>query len=103
MCCNGSKKVIQQLHAVASTWSSCIELPIQHLFLGIFADAGLTIYDGNVMNVYTHSPVLKNTYLQVEEAYAEWCRDKYKTKLSKRMVLHIKHALQGHSKSGKSG
>jgi len=24
MCCNGSKKAVPQLHAVASTWSSCV-------------------------------------------------------------------------------
>ena len=34
MCCNGSKHAAPQLHAVASTWLSCVELPIQRLFLG---------------------------------------------------------------------
>ena len=34
MCCNGLKKAVLQLHAVASTWSFYVELPIQQLFLG---------------------------------------------------------------------
>ena len=37
MCANGSKRAAPGLHAVASTWSSCVELPIQRLFLGISA------------------------------------------------------------------
>ena len=47
MCCNGSKKAVPQLHAVASAWSLCVELPIQQVFLGICTNAGLTIYSGD--------------------------------------------------------
>ena len=43
MCCNGSKNEASQLHDVASTWSSDVELPIQRVFLGIAADLGNTI------------------------------------------------------------
>lgn len=29
LCCNGSKKAAPKLHAMAQTWSSCVELPVQ--------------------------------------------------------------------------
>ena len=38
MCCNGSKNTAPQLHAVTSTLFSCLELPVQRLFLCIAAD-----------------------------------------------------------------
>ena len=101
MCCNGSKKEVPQLHAVASTWSSCVELPVQRLFLGICADAGLTIYCSDATDAYAHSPAPNDTYLQVDDAYAEWYNNKFKGKINKRMVLPVHHALQGHPKSGK--
>ena len=63
ICCNGSKKAVPQLHVVASTWSSCVELPLQRLFLGICANAGLTIYGGDATDAYAHSPSPNNTYL----------------------------------------
>ena len=44
MCCNGSKQAAPQLHAVASTWSSCVKLPVKRVFLGIDADLGLTVF-----------------------------------------------------------
>ena len=44
MCCDGSKQAAPQLHTVASTWSSCVELPVQRVFLGIAANLGLTIF-----------------------------------------------------------
>ena len=102
MCCNGSKKAVPQLHAVASTWSSCVELPVQRLFLGICADAGLTIYGGDATDAYAHSPAPNDTYLQVDDAYAEWYNNKFKDKINKRMVLPVHHALQGHPESEKN-
>ena len=69
MCWNiGSKKAVPQLHAVASTWSLCVELSIQQLFLGICVNAGLTIYGGDVTDAYAHSPAPNDTYLQVDNA-----------------------------------
>jgi hypothetical protein len=37
LCCNGSKMAAPQLHALANTWSSCVEQPIQHIFLALCA------------------------------------------------------------------
>ena len=98
---NGSKKVVPQLHIVARTWSSCVELPVQRLFLGICADSGLTIYGGDATDAYAHSLAPNDTYLQVDDAYAEWYKNKTNKTISKRMVLPVKHALQGHPKNGK--
>ena len=78
-----------------------IELLIQQLFLGICANAGLTIYGGDATDAYAHSPAPNDTYLQVDDAYAEWYKNKTNETISKRMVLPVKHALQGHPKSGK--
>ena len=65
MCCNDSK------NTVASTWSSCVELSVQYLFLEICANAGLTIYRGDATDAYGHYPAPNNTYLQVDNAYTE--------------------------------
>ena len=78
---------------VTNNWSSCIELPIQCLSLGICADVGLSIYGGDATDTYKYSPVPNNTYLQVDDEYTEWYRDKHKRKLSKSMILPVKHAL----------
>ena len=43
MCFNGSKNAVPNLHAIASTWSSCVHLPVQRLFLGICAALELNI------------------------------------------------------------
>ena len=71
MCCNGSKKAAPQLHAVASTWSSCVELPVQRVFLGIAADLGLTIFGGDATDAYAHSPAPNDTYLAIDDVYAD--------------------------------
>ena len=71
MCCNRSRASAPQLHAVASTWSSCVSLPIQRLFLGMCADLGMIIYGGDATDAYAHSPAPNNTYLSVNDAYAK--------------------------------
>ena len=55
MCCNGSKEAVPHLHAVASTWSSCVELPVQRMFLGICAALELNIYGSDIIDTYAHS------------------------------------------------
>ena len=102
MCCNGSKNAAPQLHAVASTWSSCVELPVQRIFLGIAADLGNTIYGGDATDAYAHAPSPNDTFLTVDDAYLEWFRKKFPGRpISRKYVLPVKHALQGHPESGK--
>ena len=97
MCCNGSKKVAPQLHAVASTWSYCVELPVQQVFLGIAADLCLTVYGGDT----TDSPPPNDTYLAIDDAYADWYKDKFGVEVNRRYILPVYHCLQGHPESRK--
>ena len=71
MCCNESKTTAPQLHVVASTWSSCVELPVQRVFLGIAADLGNTIFGGDVTDAYAYAPSPSDTYLTVNHVYME--------------------------------
>ena len=43
-CCDGSERAAPKLRQMVSTWSSCVELPIQRLFLGIAASKSLKLY-----------------------------------------------------------
>jgi hypothetical protein len=91
-----------QLHALANTWSSCVEQPIQRIFLALCASQGLTIYGGDVTDAYAHSPSPEvPTYLSIDDAYADWYEKKFKKTLNRRWVLPIQHSLQGHPESGK--
>ena len=83
MCCNGSKKAVLQLHAVASTWSSCVELPVQRLFMGLCADMELTIYGVNATDAYAYSPAPSDTYLAIDDAYTNWYFKKHGEQISK--------------------
>ena len=101
MCCDGSKRAAPQLHAVASTWSSCVELPVQRIFLGIAADLNLTIYGGDATDAYAHSPAPNDTYLAIDDAYADWYKDRFGEEIDRQYILPVKHCLRGHPESGK--
>ena len=102
LCCNGSKKAAPLLHSIASTYSSCVEHPIQRLFLAISASQNLKIYGGDAKDAYGHSPGPEiPTFMSIDDAYAEWYEEKYGKKLDRRMVLPVRKALQGHPESGR--
>ena len=44
------------LYALAFTYSSCVEHPIQRLFFAIAAGVNLRIYGGDVKDTYAHLP-----------------------------------------------
>ena len=70
---NGKKKAAYMLYAVASSSSSCFELTVQRMFLGIYAALNLTICGGNVFDAYAHASAGDiPTYLTVDEAYKGW-------------------------------
>ena len=102
MCCNGSKAQVPKLHAVASTWSSCVELPIQRLFMGISAALELTIYGSDILDAYAHSeaPGIP-TFLKIDDAYSDWWK-KYRPNipLNRGYILRVLHCLQGNPLSG---
>ena len=106
MCANGSKKAALTLCAVASTWSSCVELPIQRMFLGISAALNLKIFGADAIDAYAHSPAPDTkTYLSVDKAYEEWwnetCSSRSKPPITRKFVIPVQHCLQGHPESGK--
>ena len=101
MCCNGSKKAAPQLHAVASTWSSCVELPVQRMFMAIAAHLNLPIYGADCIDAYAHADAPSDTYLTIDEAYSDWYEKKFGRRIDRRQVLPVHHALQGHPESGK--
>ena len=86
---------------MASTWSSCVELPIQRLFLGICAHQNLAIYGADAQDAYAHEEADGNTFLAIDDAYSDWYYNKYGKPVNRKFVLPVKHALQGHLKSGK--
>ena len=64
---------------MVSTWSSCVELPIQRLFLGIATSKSLKLYGGDAKDTYAHSPASEtSTYLSIDNQYADWYKHKYK-------------------------
>lgn len=77
MCYNGSKIAAPQLYGGSSTLSSCMDLPIQYLFLGIYIDTGLTIYRLDTKDAYTYSTAHNNTYFTIDNAYTECLCSKF--------------------------
>ena len=62
---------------------------------------GLTVYGDNATDAYTHSPASGDNYLAINDAYANWYKDKLGEEVNRRHVLPVYHCLQGHPKSGK--
>lgn len=102
--CDDSKNAAPQLHDMTSTWSSCVELPIQRLYLFLCASQGLVLYGGDARDMYAHSPAPKNmTHLTIDDAYFKWYKEKTGISINSRLVLPVLHSLQGHPESGKCG
>ena len=101
MCCNGSKQAAPQLYAVASTWSSCVELSVQRVFLGIAANLGVTVFGGDTTDAYDHSPAPNDTYLAIDDVYAYWYKDTTGKDINQCHVLPVYHCLQRYPESGK--
>ena len=101
-CCDGSPRAAPMLHGIASTYSSCVEQPIQRLFFALSAHLGYPIYGGDAQDAYAHSPPPERpTFVAINDAYAEWYESRYGKKIDRSMVLPVLHALQGHPSSGK--
>ena len=102
LCCNGSKYAAPILHALAMTYSSCVEHPIQRLFFAIAAQLNLKVYGGDAKDAYAHSPGSHiPTYLSIDDAYAEWYSEQYGKDIDRKLVLPIQRALQGSPESGR--
>ena len=102
LCCNGSKIAAPLLHALATTYSSCVEHPIQRLFFAIAAQLNKKVFGGDAKDAYGHSPGPEvPTYITIDEQYYDWYKYEFGEALDRRKVLPVKRALQGHPESGK--
>ena len=101
-CCDGSPRAAPVLHGIASTYSSCVEQPIQRLFLALAAHMGYPVFGGDAEDAYAHSPPPETpTFVAIDDAYADWYEHKYGTRLDRSLVIPVLHALQGHPESGR--
>ena len=55
-CCDGSKRTSPALHAVTSTYSSCVNQPVQRLFFALAAINDHEVYGGDIKDAFAHSP-----------------------------------------------
>ena len=96
-CCDGSKRAAPLLHALAKTYSSCVEHPIQRQFLALAAEQNFLLFIGNAKYAFAHSPSPQvPTFMMIDNHYYEWYFDRFKIKLDKSRVLPVLRALQGH-------
>jgi len=100
-CCDGSPRSGPLLHGIASTHSSCFELPVQQLFFALAARENYRVCCGNAQDAYAHSPPPETpTFVSIDDAYADWYEHRFKKKLDRSLVLPVLRALQGHPESG---
>ena len=71
-CCDGSKRAATALNEVASTYSSCVIQPVQHLFFALAAINDHNVYDGYIKDDFAHSPSPDvSFYLRIDNTYSE--------------------------------
>ena len=101
-CCDGSKRAAPLLHAIASTYSSCVEQPVQRLFFALAAHKGYQVFGGDAQDAYAHSPPPEvPTFVTIDDQYADWYETRFNKPLDRTKVLPVMHALQGHPEAGK--
>ena len=101
-CCDGSPRSAPVLHGIASTYSSCVEQPVQRLFFALAAHMNYKVFGGDAQDAYAHSPPPETpTFVSIDDAYVDWYEHRFKKKLNRSHVLPVLHALQGHPESGK--
>lgn len=101
-CCDGSPRAAPVLHRFATTYSSCVEQPVQRLFFAIAAQMNYKVFGGDANDAYAHSPAPAHpTYVAIDDAYADWHKHRFGTDVDRNKVLPVQHALQGHPESGR--
>ncbi|MCE2996259.1 MAG: hypothetical protein LW863_11705 [Flammeovirgaceae bacterium] len=101
-CCDGSPRSAPALHTLASTYSSCVEQPVQRMFFALAAHLGYRVYGADAQDAYAHSPPPDQpTYIAIDDQYADWYKARHGTNIDRSMVLPVQHALQGHPEAGR--
>ena len=76
-CYNGFKFAASLLCVMVSTWSSCVEFPIQWMFIGLCAQKSVCMYGGDACDSYAHAPAPKViTHLTIDDVHFEWYKEK---------------------------
>jgi hypothetical protein len=100
-CCDGSPRASPHLHAIAETYSSCVEQPAQRLFFALALALNFTTFGGDAQDAYAHSPApTVPTFVRIDDAYSDWYFDTFNIRLNRGLVLPVQRALQGHPESG---
>lgn len=72
-----------------------------HLFFALTAALGMTTLSADATNAYANSPPPETpTFVRIDDAYADWYRDKYGKEIDRNLVLPVLQALQGHLLEG---
>ena len=59
--------------AATSTYSGCVDPPVQGLFFTLATIMAHKVYYGDIKDVFAHSPSPNvPTYKQIDNAYSEW-------------------------------
>ena len=83
------------MHALSLTYSSCVEHPVQRLFLAIAADLDLKLYGGDAKDAYAHSPGPElPTYMSIDDQYADWYKFKFGKTIDRKQILPVLRDLQ---------
>ena len=76
------------MHALAQTYSACVEKHVQRLFLALAAKDNLVIYQGDASDAYAHSPPpTVDAYLSIDNQYADWYKKRFGTSIDRQKVL----------------
>ena len=98
-----NKRTASVLLAIASTWSSCVEMPTQRLFLASCATEGHQICGADVQDACAHAKALGvKICMRADDACIEWACKVLGKETRKGFVMKVLHSLQeGHPRSGK--
>ena len=96
-CYDGSKIASTILRELNLTYSTCVEHPLQRLFLAIDFHLDPHIYGGYVSDVFLHIPVpYVPTFVSIDEQFSDWYRHKFGKNIVKDKVIYVLTSLKGH-------
>ena len=99
-CCDGSKRAAPVLHAVTSTYFSCVNQPVQRRIFTLAAINDHKVYCGDI-NAFVHSrsPDVQS-YMRIDNVYSEWWTQRYDKDINRSYVLPVLCCLLGHPENG---
>ena len=92
-----SKKAASMIRKLALTYSSCVEHPVQKIFLAIAAHLDLRICGGDAYGAFTHIPgpyVLP--FVSINNQFSGYYRHKFGKYIDMEKVPPVMRSIQGH-------